>query len=573
MTRSEFKLEDHPLDEYPQIEVIVIGAGISGITAGILLPRKVPNIKLEIFEKNADVGGVWEVNKYLGVRCDVPAHAYQYSFESNPGWTEYYAKGEEISQYWKRAAEKYDAYKYITFNTKVIRSEFNENQGKWNVTLQDINTGNIYERQAHILILATGYFDSWKLPDYPGLGEYEGHLRHTSNWDPSFDPKDKSVAVIGNGASGIQVLPQLQRLASHVDHYVRNPTWIGSQFGGENIPENLVFSPDQIALFKSDPVAYYKYRKTLENSHSQQFAAVIKGSKANETAKEKYTELMKARLGKASEEILPKILPSFSPGCRRLTPGPGYLEALGQDNVTVISTGIERFTKKGIKTIDGTEREVDAIICATGADTSFAPQFPIVAGEVDLSKDWRAGGNPGFPDTYLGIAVPKVPNFLFIHSNSTGYGGTLIRTVETQITYAAQFIRKVSQQGIKSIVPSQEATDDFREYSDAFFKQTVLLDGCSSWYNGGIPGGRIHGLWPGSNSQSAYLRLNPRWEDFEYKYHNQSGNRFGFLGNGWTTLDKGDESDLTPYLHVQGTVDLATIHEHWNSIFPGNVVK
>jgi cation diffusion facilitator CzcD-associated flavoprotein CzcO len=196
---------------------------------------------------------------------------------------------------------------------------------------------------------------------------------------------------------------------------------------------------------------------------------------------------MKRRLTE-KPELLDAIVPDFSPHCRRLTPGPGYLEAISQENVSFIQTPIKRFTKDGIETVDGTHRTVDAIICSTGANVDYAVPFPLVSGDVNLASAWKSDGVFGFPYSYLGMATPGFPNLFFIHGpNASGASGTLPHSVENQVTYIARLLRKVSSQGIQTIVPTKAAADDFVEYCDTFFPRTVLTEDCSSWSNGLFP--------------------------------------------------------------------------------------
>lgn len=194
------------------------------------------------------------------------------------------------------------------------------------------------------------------------------------------------------------------------------------------------------------------------------------------------------------------------------------------------------------------------------------PPFAIHANGKELSDVWSPDGEHGFPYTYLGAATPAFPNLLFIHGpHATGPSGTVPHSVEAQVTYYARILRKVAREGIKSIVPKRKAADDFVEYSDAFFARTVLADGCSSWYNGGKPGGRIHGLWPGSSLHVTAVRREPRWEDWEYEYLNESrGNRFlWYFGNGGTKAEQLEATDMTTYLDVPEKLDLRSLHERW----------
>ncbi|KAJ5174563.1 uncharacterized protein N7482_000440 [Penicillium canariense] len=562
-----FQLEEHPVDEVRPIKVGIIGAGLSGITAGILLPVKLPGLDLRIYDKNADVGGTWFENTYPGVRCDIPAHAYQSAFSPNTQWTEEFAQGAEIRDYWQGVARKYNVYQYLRPQQQVQKAEWLAEEGKWKVTIKHVDgSEKVYEEKLDIVINAIGHFNAWKLPDYEGIQTFQGPLFHSSNWDHNVDLKGKRIALIGNGASGLQVLPSIQPIASHVDHYARNPTWVADSFSSGNsgvrrLEPNL-FSEAQLESFK-DPKKYLEYRTEVERGFFQRFGAIFKDTPDNHSLKEKWTELMLKRVAD-KPELADIILPDFPPNCRRPTPGPGYLEALTKDNVSYIRTRIKRFTEKGIITEDGVEREVDVTICSTGANVDHAPPFSIIANGIDLRSAWKKDGQFGFPYSYLGFATPGFPNLLWLGGPySSGHSGTVPNSVENQVTYIAKVLRKVRSQGIKTIVPSKQAADDFVEYCDAFYPRTVWTANCSSWYNGGQPGARIHGLFPGSASHANYIRRDPRWEDWEYTYVNNSGNRFAFFGNGWTSRELDPHAHLTPHLKLPGDMDLKSHLEGW----------
>jgi cation diffusion facilitator CzcD-associated flavoprotein CzcO len=335
-----------------------------------------------------------------------------------------------------------------------------------------------------ILITAIGRFKAWKLPDYPGINEYQGDLRHSSNWDPNFDPTSKTITVVKNGASKIQVVLELQKVVKHPDHYARSKTWIAGSLGGrDRQAEPMLFSLQQQEDFK-DPVKYLEYRKTLENTYWKRFAGILKGTKENIASRGEFRELMARRLTD-NPELLAALVPDFSPNCRRLSPGPGYLEALTKDNVSFIQTRIKRLTKNGIETEDGVHRPVDAVICSTGTNVDYAFPFPVISGNVNLAEAWKPDGEFGLPYSYLGIATPGFPNLFFIHGpNAAGHSGTLPHGVENQVTYISRILRKISGQGIRTLVPSKAAADDFVEYCDTFFPTTVLTEECSSWSNG-----------------------------------------------------------------------------------------
>ncbi|RDW77901.1 FAD protein [Coleophoma crateriformis] len=560
---TEFELEDHPIDEIHPVKVAVIGAGLSGITAGALIPVKVPGVNLQILEKNPDVGGTWFENAFPGVRCDIPANVYQSTFEPNTQWSEEYAQGAEIRDYWQSVARKHNVYQYLRLSHNVESAAWDESTAQWKLSVQNTVTNEAFEESFDVLMTAIGRFNAWKLPEYPGIEEFEGHLRHSSAWDTDFDPKGKVVAVIGNGASGIQVVPNIQPLVQRLDHYARSKTWIAGSFGGEGAGRTLeprYYAPELLKSFE-DPKTYLLFRKELEDKFYRRFSTLFRDTEENEKLKEEFKALMAERL-KKKPELLEHMIPDFSPNCRRLTPGPGYLEALTEDNVNYITTPIQRFTKDGIVTQDGVERKVDAVICSTGANVDGLPPFPITANGQDIRDVWKPS-----PYTYLGLATPSFPNLLFIQGpNAIGHSGTVPNSVETQITYISQLLRKVQQQRIKTFVPSKAAADDFSAYCDAFFPKTVFTENCSSWANGGKPGGKIHGHWPGSASHLNHVRRSPRWEDWEWSSRGKTGNRFAYFGNGWTSKEKAGEGDLTAYLKLPQEIDLRKYHEEWFEI-------
>ncbi|KAF6793386.1 4-hydroxyacetophenone monooxygenase [Colletotrichum sojae] len=563
-------LVDRYIDEPRELRVAVIGAGLSGVLAGILLPAKVPGIKLTIFEKNADVdiqGGTWFENIYPGVRCDVPAHVYQSTFDPNTQWSEQFAQGAEIRDYWQGLACKYDVYKHLQLSHRVEGLDWDEAKSVWRITVRDLKTDAVRVDEAEFVITAIGRFNAWKLPDYPGIADFKGVLRHASNWDPSFDPNGKKVAVIGNGASGIQLTSNLHKVVARLDHYARNKTWVTASFAGDETSIEPIAVPEELrSKFREDPEAYLAYRKEMEGKYFRHFTGWLKGSSENEEAKENFRKFMNDRLAK-KPELVDALIPDFSPHCRRLTPGPGYFEAITSEKTEYIQTRIKRITETGVETEDGRHREVDAIFCATGANVDMVPPFPIRARGEDLTEQWREGGKYGYPYTYLGSATPGFPNLLFLHGpNGSGRSGTVPHNVENQVTYFARILRKASREGIKTLQPTRRAADWFTQYSDAFFKTTVLSEECSSWYNSGKPGSRVHGLWPGSASLVTIVQREPRWEDFEYEYVGDAENPFlWYWGKGCTRKELDPEADVTPYLqpHVINPKD---VHESWHTV-------
>ena len=318
--KSNLQLEDRFIDEPRRLRVAVVGAGLAGINAAILLPIKVPSIDLVVYEKNNDVGGTWLENVYPGVRCDVAAHVYQSTFSANTQWSEKFAGGAEIRDYWQSISRKYDAYKYIKLGHKVEELNWDGNEGVWVLSVKDLKTGEVSTPKHDFVLTAIGRFNDWRLPDYPGMSEFKGLLRHSSNWDPSFDPTGKTVAVLGNGASGIQLTANIQKDVKRLDHYARNPTWIAASGAkDERTFEAQPYSKEEKESLK-DPKAYLEFRKQMEDKYWRRFGTFFRGSKENDESRKTFIAIMKEQSAR-KPELLDLIIPDFSPNCRRLTPG------------------------------------------------------------------------------------------------------------------------------------------------------------------------------------------------------------------------------------------------------------
>lgn len=239
-------------------------------------------------------------------------------------------------------------------------------------------------------------------------------------------------------------------------------------------------------------------------------------------------------------DILSSMSPSFGVGCRRLTPGPGYLEALVQDNVNFVSDKIASINETGIALENGKQIDVDVLVCATGFNTTAVPPFPVRGKNSETLKDRFAI----FPETYLAVMVDNFPNFFMMLGPNAGVGaGSLTLLLEAQGDYIVRCIRKLQKEDYISMSPKSVRVKDFSEYIGEYFKKTVYMDDCKSWYKiGGGLGDRISGLWPGSILQACEVYRAPRWEDFEYESKEGDGNGLRWLGSGWSTtlLEGGD---------------------------------
>jgi hypothetical protein len=272
------------------------------------------------------------------------------------------------------------------------------------------------------------------------------------------------------------------------------------------------------------------------------------------------------------------LTPDYAPGCKRLTPAPGYLEAIVGPKVEFIDDEIVRATATGLETRGGNVRNVDIIITATGFQNGFYPRFPtITKNGDDLSKVWRPDGKVGYPETYMGIMAPAAPNYFFVlQAQGNALGGSVPYQCEISATYIARVIRKVQRQGYRSIWPSLEAAKEFSVVVDEYFKNSVVNDGCRTYFKLGGKTGKARNVigFPGSTRQRLEVLAEPRWEDFLFDDERDEGvaggqpdlkrhNRFlRFWGDGRSALDRTNDLDaVTSYLEKVGKVDLRRLHE------------
>ncbi|KAI8713970.1 hypothetical protein NCS52_01116100 [Fusarium sp. LHS14.1] len=462
-------------------------------------PAFTPTRKMRVV--NADVGGTWFENTYPGAACDIPSHSYIFPFEGNPDWSKFYVDQKEIQAYIKRTAEKYDLGKHVQLNTTIRETVWDEGSAKWSIKLEQ--AGELKEDE----------------PDIKGLHDFKGKLLHSARWDNSYQWEGKKAAVIGNGASGIQLVATMQPKVEKLVNYIRQPTWISVNFLGDKTPEgvNFTYSEEQKRTWREDPNANYLYRKDLEQSLNGFFFAMCLDHPAQAIFQGYYKDRMHASLVNAPD-LEKRILPSFKAGCRRITPGDGYLEALHEPNCRDCWDPIERITEKGIKTAAG-EEEFDLIICATGFDSSWLPQWKL---------------------------VENLPNYGMINGPNPAIShGSVLQQMSWTGDYLLRWIMRMNRHDIRTLAVKKEAVEDYNQYAQEFLKLTVWLGECRTLYKNGRSVGKVTGLYPGSlvHYQRALEEVGGEHFDMTWR----SRNRFRCLGNGTVETDKDGAGDLAPY--------------------------
>ncbi|KAJ3553810.1 hypothetical protein NM688_g3419 [Phlebia brevispora] len=532
---EQFKLGDFPIDQYKPMKVIVIGAGMSGILAGIRFRQYIQNLDLTIYEKEDNIGGTWHSD-----------------------WSALYSPGSEILGHLESIVSKYQLAQFIRLRHELVHARYNEATARWHVRIKRLSAsgpGNEgpeeFEDEADFLFMGVGLLSRWSWPDIAGLKDYKGLLVHSANWkldgqswqDDVKDWGDKNVAVIGLGSSALQIVSALQDKVGCLTQYVRGQTWVAPTFARGLLSdllsrelgdeENHVFTEDEKRRFE-DPVRAQQFRQALDNEMNSMHWVNISDSPMQQQVQVIFKEHMINAL-KEKPEIAEKLIPTFSVSCRRLTPAPGYLKALCRDDVDFITAQIKTITADGVETLDGNVNKHDVIICATGWDTSFQYPFSVIGKNgIELRDKWNPHAR-----TYLSVCVDGFPNcFLSSGPNSCIGTSSFLPMIEHQVDYAIMVARKMQRERLKSIDVKAQAVQDFEEVIDKYFERTVFTEKVRSWYKGGREDGRVTGLWPGSGLHCMRALRYPRWEDYNYERDDRTRNRLYWLGNGMTVNEE-----------------------------------
>ncbi|KAI8187159.1 FAD-binding monooxygenase moxY [Colletotrichum sp. SAR 10_75] len=434
----------------------------------------------------------------------------------------------------------------MVFNSTVISCNWNEDESQWHVRIKDSETGEIREDVANVVIGVNGILNSWKFPEeVEGLHSFKGRLIHTARWPTDFGEeqwKGRRVAVIGSGATSMQVVPTMQPHVEKMDIFVRTPVWF-AEFA-DHSGDNFDYTTYERESMKSDTKALVHKAKFIEdklNTAAGLRAFMVHSAEAR-MIREHFTDRMRKFIHR--DDIFEQLLPNFAVGCRRLTPGNPYMRAVQKENIELHRGAVTKVTPSTIIASNGDEVEVDTIICATGFDVSFRPPFSVVGRNgISLQEKWKK-----VPEGYLSVGVPDIPNYFTVVGPSFPIAnGSVMGPLQAVGRYILKAIQKMQRENIASIVPKQSVADQFNEHAQAWMVGTAWADsGCRSWYKDNNTG-RVNAIWPGSSLHFCELIAEPRYEDFEIKYSNKH-NMWEFLGLGFTKNMMAENGDLSPYM-------------------------
>ncbi len=461
----------------PDVEVAIIGTGFAGLGMAIRLKQDGQD-SFVLLERADEVGGTWRDNHYPGAACDVPSHLYSFSFAPNPDWSRKYPTQPELYRYLRKVANDHGLYPHIRFNSNLENATYDEANGLWRVVT---GSGDITARS---LVMGSGGLAEPKLPDIPGVESFRGKTFHSSRWDHDYDLAGKRVAVIGTGASAIQLVPEIAKQAGRLDVYQRTPNWI--------IPRNdRAYLDAEKTLFRKLPLTRQLHRAAIYWGHESRVMGLVLNPKLM-TLFQKLAEwhIRRQVKDKALRDI---VTPDYTIGCKRILISNDWYPALQQPNVELVTDGIREIRANSIVTADGTEREIDVLIFATGFYATENPIADRVHGRdgESLAHAWRDG-----EEAYLGTLVNGFPNLYFIIGPNTGLGHTsMIFMIETQVDYIARLLALRNKAGGKVLEVRPEVQARYNERLQARLGSSIWATGCDSWYK--HKSGKITALWPG----------------------------------------------------------------------------
>lgn len=446
-------------------DAAIVGAGFGGIGAAIQL-RRLGHDDLVILEREDDLGGTWHVNRYPGLAVDIPSSTYSYSFEPNPYWSRLYAPGAELKAYATHVAEKYDVRRHMRFGTVVEGAVWDEDAKHWTV---DIAGGA--RLHARMLLTATGFLSQPRMPDIEGIDSFAGTIIHTAQWDDSVELEGRRAAVIGTGATAVQLIPEIAPRLAELTVYQRTAIWVTPKKDGA-IPRRVQ------QLYARVPLAQ-RVARAVGSSILE--AIMVSGVLRYRQMKLLNRGAEKIALRHLQRQVddpetRRKLTPDYSFGCKRPTFSNTYFRTFNRGDVHLETTPIARIEPGGIVTQDGTRTAIDTLVLATGFnlwDTNF-PAFQVIGrGGKDLGTFWR---EQRF-QAYEGVAVPGFPNFISLNSPYSYSGLSYFTTIESQMRHISRLLTEARRRGARTFEVTERANAEFLARMKHNLEDSVFVNG------------------------------------------------------------------------------------------------
>jgi cation diffusion facilitator CzcD-associated flavoprotein CzcO len=460
-------------------KIVIIGSGFGGIGMGIGL-RKAGFDDFVILEKATDLGGTWRDNRYPGCACDVPSPLYSFSYQLNPDWSRLFAPQQEIWEYLRGCAAKYGIDEHIRYGSRVESMEWDDADRLWTVRTAE---GKRYRARA--VVSGAGALHIPSYPEIPGIDAFGGDSFHSSRWDPAVSLAGKRVAVIGTGASAIQLVPAVATQAGRLTVFQRTPPWIQPR-------PDVAIPPGTRTTLRAVPGAARALRYAVYwamETRALGFAVHPRLMAPMEGIARQHLERQVADLG-----LRTRLTPDYTIGCKRILLSSDYYPALQRPNVDLVTDPIGAVIPSGVVTADGVTHEADVLIFATG--------FRVVDAATELNVTGRGGVKLGDAwaacvEAYRGVTVPGFPNFFLLLGPNTGLGHTsVVFMIETQVQHVLSCLRILSRQKGGTIEARLLVTRNYNDSLQRRLRRAVWsAGGCRSWYLDDA--GVNRAIWPG----------------------------------------------------------------------------
>lgn len=457
-------------------EVLIIGGGMSGIAMGAMLAEQGIDDYL-VLERSDGLGGTWHLNTYPGCACDIPSALYSFGFRPNPGWSRLFAPQPEILAYLRRVADECGVTQRARLHTEMRAAAWNEERRCWVVHTGD----RVYESKW--LLLGTGSLHATNMAEIPGADTFRGKVFHSSHWPEGYTAAGERVAVIGTGASSIQLTPRLGKHAERVHLFQRTPAWIQPR-------PNLPHGPRIQALFRRFP-ATQRALRGAEWALGEFFMAGVVHRWLGEL--QGLLPKLHLRIMVRDRMLRRKLTPSYRMGCKRLLVSNDFYPALTSGAVELIDSAAARITEDGIVAANGEQRAVDTIVFATGFHFGAGPAAHLVTGRDgrSMAQVWD-----GSPNTYIGTSVSGFPNLALLWGPNAGTASIAV-SIEAQTRYVARMIASTRSQGLEVVDVRRQPQEDFkRKVASRLDSSVMVVGGCTSYYLD--EKGKNMVLWPGT---------------------------------------------------------------------------
>jgi len=452
----------------------------------------------EIFERAGEVGGTWRDNTYPGAACDVPSHVYCYSFEPNPGWSRVFAESSEIEDYLLRVVEKWGLRRQLRLGVEIVEARFDEASGTWTLT-----TSRGERVRARVVLSGVGGLVDPRWPEIEGQGRFAGALVHSARWDHGLSLAGRRVAVVGTGASAVQVVPAIAAQVGRLTVFQRTAAWVMPK-------RDRLYSERARRLFARYPAAL-RASRLLHYWLSEALGPMVFLDAPRLKALVEKQSLRHLARSVSDPALREQLTPRFQFGCKRVLISDDYWSSFERPNVALVTEPIAEIVAEGIRTRDGTLHAQDAIICATGFALNLArAPFPVIGrGGRSLDEAWQAGAV-----AYKGLSVHGFPNWFILMGPNTGPGHTSVLVyTEAQIAHALGAIRMLLWEGVKTLDVLQDVQDRYNTGLQRRMQHMAWSSGCKSWYLS--PDGRNRSLYPGFAAE--YVLRTRRFDPADYE--------------------------------------------------------